>query len=339
LAVDLFFFLSGFVLTHVYASGLAGERNWRAVGKFLWARFCRIYPASLFTIAVIGLQYAIGTLYLPSEVSVKTQLIAATMLMQVPWLDTIILNSPAWSVSAECYAYLLFPFVVPIVCRLRGRIAAVVCVALLVEIAVDHTIFSHDDQRWGWGALIRALPEFTVGIFTYRAYSERLFRTIWEKDTTLIAIMAVIIGALLVGISDGPIVILLLALLLASVCNSGRMAGILNVKPLRWLGEVSYSVYIFQMVPLMFAATIAGELVDHGFGGVRFQAIAALLALGSGALVHRCVDLPVRAALRRLPDRVKAFAAADRDADPGRDAETSAVPVLSPGIAASERNV
>ena len=48
LAVDLFFFLSGFVLTHVYAATSCEEWSWRAVGRFLWARFCRIYPASLF---------------------------------------------------------------------------------------------------------------------------------------------------------------------------------------------------------------------------------------------------------------------------------------------------
>jgi peptidoglycan/LPS O-acetylase OafA/YrhL len=40
-------------------------------------------------------------------------------------------------------------------------------------------------------------------------------------------------------------------------------------------------------------------------------AIAALFAVVSGALVHRCVDVPVRAALRRLPDRATAFIAAD----------------------------
>jgi peptidoglycan/LPS O-acetylase OafA/YrhL len=47
LAVDLFFVPSGFVLTHVYGRRFGEERNWRTVNRFLWARFCRIYPASL----------------------------------------------------------------------------------------------------------------------------------------------------------------------------------------------------------------------------------------------------------------------------------------------------
>src|SRR6266404_6750557 len=322
LAVDLFFFLSGFVLTHVYGNRFADERSWQTVGKFLWARFCRIYPASLFTVGIFVLLYATGRTPFPPGISFKDQLIAALLLMQVPWLDDILINGPSWSISAEWYAYLLFPFAVPMICRLRGRAAAVFCTMLLIGIAIDHMIFTHEQQDWGWGALARALPEFMVGVFAYRSYSERLFRKIWEKDATLIAVVALIVAACLRGTSDGLIVILLVALLLASVCNSGRLAGILNAGPLRWLGEVSYSVYIFQMLPLMVAVSLSQVLVAYGFGGSRFEAIAALFVIGSGVLVHRCVDLPVRTALRRLPDRVARFTL------PYRDANTIATPKL-----------
>jgi len=41
LAVDLFFMLSGFVLTHAYADRLAEGLSWRA---FLVARLVRLYP-------------------------------------------------------------------------------------------------------------------------------------------------------------------------------------------------------------------------------------------------------------------------------------------------------
>jgi peptidoglycan/LPS O-acetylase OafA/YrhL len=315
LAVDLFFFLSGFVLTHVYRSRFAEERGWQAIGKFLWARFCRVYPASVFATAVFVLAFTVGRLPLPAGISFKEQLIAALLLMQVPWLDTVVINGPSWSISAEFYGYLLFPFIVPVICRVRGRMAAVLGAALLLEIMIDHIIFSHDQQDWGWGAMLRVLPEFTAGIFAYRSYSERLLRKIWEKDVTLVGVVAMIVATCFAGVSDGPIVILLLALLLASVCNSGRMAAILNARPLRWLGEVSYSVYIFQTPPLMVAVAFSSLLVAHGLAGAWFSVLAALLALGSGVLVHRCVDLPVRAALRRLPDRVASLTIPYRDAD------------------------
>jgi hypothetical protein len=56
-------------------------------------------------------------------------------------------------------------------------------------------------------------------------------------------------------------------------------------------------------------------LVAYGLGGWRCFVITALLAIGRGALVHRCIDLPVRAARRPLPDRRIAFAAVRRGAE------------------------
>ena len=165
-----------------------------------------------------------------------------------------------------------------------------------------------------WGALIRALPEFVVGVFAYRFYSERIFRRFWEKDTTLICILMIIIAAFLADVSDGAIVVLLLALLLASVCNSGKFIEIFDARILRWLGEASYSIYIFQILPFMVAVSLSQMFVACGLSGSRFQVIATLFAIGGGVLVHRCVDVPARAALRRLPDRMMIFAAADRAA-------------------------
>jgi peptidoglycan/LPS O-acetylase OafA/YrhL len=138
----------------------------------------------------------------------------------------------------------------------------------------------------------------------YRAYSEQLFRRFWQHDVTLVGIGATIVIACVADVPDPLINILLLALLLAAVSNSGRMAGFLQIRLLRWLGDVSYSVYIFQMSAFTLVVGLSSILVEHGLGGWRFEALAALLALGCGVLVHRCIDVPVRAALRPLPGRL-----------------------------------
>jgi peptidoglycan/LPS O-acetylase OafA/YrhL len=312
LAVDLFFFLSGFVLTHVYGRRLTEQKSWPAIRRFLWARFCRIYPASFFTTAVFVLAYTVGNLSFPADASFTKQLVAALLLLQVPWLDHIVINGPSWSISAEWYAYLLFPFIVPLICRLSARKAAIFGILLLLAVAVGHTVFSHEQQIFGWGALTRALSEFFVGAFAYRSYSVGIFSRFWEKDATLIGISIIIVAACLTDASDGAIVVLLLAFLLASVCNSGKLTDVLNARPLRWFGEISYSIYIFQILPLTVAVNLAGIFVASGLGGFRFEVIAALFAFGSCVLVHRCVDVPVRAVLRHLPDRMMVFAAAHR---------------------------
>ena len=138
-------------------------------------------------------------------------------------------------------------------------------------------------------------------------------------------------NGLFCGGSDGLIVVLLLALLLASVCNSGRILRLLSLSPLIWVGEISYSLYIFQKIPLVLAVLLSGWLVTHGYGGAWLPLLAILLPLGCGALVHRYVDVPARAGLRLLPDRVMAFAAGSRSA------LTTPLPPIS--TAAPKRNL
>jgi peptidoglycan/LPS O-acetylase OafA/YrhL len=322
LAVDLFFLLSGFVLAHVYGRRLAEDRSRAALAKFLWARFCRIYPTSLFAATVFVL--CLGRFEFPTWSALETQLVPSLFLTQIPWLDRVVLNPPSWSISAELYAYLLFPLLVPIVFRLSVRAALTLGAILLIGVAANGTFLDHEQQVGGWRALLRAVPEFTVGVFAYRAYSEGVLRTVCRSDTTLLGVVALIFAACAARLSDGPIVVLLLALLMAAVSNNGRAKRLLNIRPLRWLGDVSYSLYIFQALPLSLMLILSGVLAAHGIVGFRLQALAVLLALGSGVLVHRCVDVPVRATLRRLPDRVIALTV------PYRRAEMRLVTAASP---------
>jgi peptidoglycan/LPS O-acetylase OafA/YrhL len=315
LAVDLFFFLSGFVLTHVYGNLLAEDRPWRAVGGFLWARFCRIYPASAFAAGVCVLQFTLGGVRFPAGQSLAAQLIGNLTLMQVPWLDSVLLNPPSWSISAEFYAYLMFPFLVPLMLRLKTPAVLGIGAALLTAIAVAHG-FDGYDRGAGWPALIRALPEFAAGVVAYRCYSHQFLRGFWQRDATLASVIALIVAACFAGASDGAVVMLLLALLMASVCNTGRSSRFIDARPLRWLGEVSYSLYIFQASLFLLLIQIAPVLARHGLSDVWLVSLAVPLALASGAIVHRCVDKPARAMLRELPDRVMALAAAHRGARP-----------------------
>ena len=111
--------------------------------------------------------------------------------MQVPWLDEVVINGPSWSISAECYAYLLFPFVMPTIYRMRARTTATIGIMILIVIAISGS----QTHIFGWGALGRALPEFIIGALTYRCYSERLFWKFWEKDIVLIAVGLILIWA------------------------------------------------------------------------------------------------------------------------------------------------
>ena len=56
LGVELFFVLSGFILSHVYLASF-GEKRFR-YPDFLWARLARIYPVHLVTLVGLGVMVA-----------------------------------------------------------------------------------------------------------------------------------------------------------------------------------------------------------------------------------------------------------------------------------------
>jgi peptidoglycan/LPS O-acetylase OafA/YrhL len=303
LGVDLFFVLSGFVLTHVYVPGFLGDASWRSVGAFLWARVARLYPVHLFVAALL---VAGGSAQGLSGLEVLDNF----LLILVPWPIHAI-NPPSWSLSAEWYAYLLFPLMVGYLWRCNGRIAAALCFALLLglDIVVVGVFGNLREIGVGWGALARALPEFAVGVITYRAFSDPRVAGMWRSDAAFLAVAASLVLAVEFVPNDGVVVALLPLLLLAAVSNAGLAARLLNAAPLRWMGDISYSVYLgqtiaFSVAPMM-AATGLGPLL--GLNGLRAFTVAATLAIGT--LIYRCVEVPCRTLLRRAPDGVRRLAA------------------------------
>lgn len=109
-AVPGFFVLSGWVLAHNYREAFRkGEVSWI---RFLGLRLARIYPVHLATLAAVGVLVAGATLSghsVGGAYSFKA-LIAQLLLMQA-WIPGVIMswNYPAWSISSEWFAYLLFP--------------------------------------------------------------------------------------------------------------------------------------------------------------------------------------------------------------------------------------
>lgn len=110
LGVDVFFILSGFILTHVY---LQGDRA-PNYGRFLAARLARIYPAHLFILlAMLGLVLIAPVFGVGLEPGRFNPVdFAGTLLLVQAWFpreSMALWNGPAWSLSAEWFAYLAFP--------------------------------------------------------------------------------------------------------------------------------------------------------------------------------------------------------------------------------------
>jgi len=71
-------------------------------------------------------------------------------------------------------------------------------------------------------------------------------RVVKRRDVTLLSIISGLILLLHVGAPDLLIIILFPGLILAAVGNTGYAASFLNGRLLKWLGDISYSLYLIH---------------------------------------------------------------------------------------------
>jgi peptidoglycan/LPS O-acetylase OafA/YrhL len=123
-SVGFFFVLSGFVLAHSqHRPGAAIVPTSKL--KFWWARATRIVPLywlGLLLAAPFAYRIALATHVKGGHVFLAESFAAASTMQQAWFPDfATVWNPPGWSLSAEVFFYLCFPFFAPPVLRLERR--------------------------------------------------------------------------------------------------------------------------------------------------------------------------------------------------------------------------
>lgn len=99
------------------------------------------------------------------------------------------------------------------------------------------------------------------------------------------------------GVAVGTAYAVLVALLLPSLLAGGPLSRLLSVKPLRFLGERSYSLYLIQSIAGWMLAGLVPQLAHpRTLTAVGVTAVALLMA----DLLYRWVELPMIALGRRV---------------------------------------
>jgi len=316
--VDFFFILSGFIIAHVYGAGLERGLSSFPYARFLYLRWCRIYPLHA---AVLGLFVAFeliawalhaGLGLVPGfELFSGTHTLSgiATHLLLVnalPVHDQLLWNFPAWSISAEWIAYLTFPLLALLLQRRRPLVSwlnLVVVLGLLNLLALTNggRLALHHD----WGA-VRCVLEFSMGILVYEAYRRGSLDAVLRSDAAVALTLLWILFAMSQWVRDIFIVPGFAALVLCAARNDGLVKRMFASRALRQLGEISYSIYmvnilIFQVVHFVWFASGWGPF------GAKFSLGASwvvwLAAMGLVVVIahasHRLIEKPARAWLRR----------------------------------------
>ncbi|WP_396594626.1 acyltransferase family protein [Brevundimonas sp. R86498] len=319
LGVELFFVLSGFILSHVYLAA-HGEKRFH-YGSFLWARLARVYPlhlATLLGVGVLGLGAVAAGLAINGNILSWASL-PANLLMVHAWgfAPEAGWNHPSWSISAEWFAYLAFPLFAAVAWRLRERpvVAVVGAIAFLVGLYAAFEAlagFPLTQATIAWGAL-RIVPCFALGCALYLVHRRfSLPRPGWIAAGSAVTLIA----AASLQAPDALIVPLCGGLILALAALPNARAGWLASRPAVYLGEISYSVYMV-VVPWKLLAVNAASMLTGG--GDRLQVfvwLSVVLTLPLvAAISYHLVEYPARRALRGLAERRAARARA-RQNDP-----------------------
>jgi peptidoglycan/LPS O-acetylase OafA/YrhL len=307
--------LSGYIIAYRYLGTLPWSRlDFR---DFLVRRLARIYPLQLVTlllaIAMIVVAVSIG-ITVPSPDNFTVWGAVQDLLLIRGWepFPHQGWNFPAWSLSAEWFAYLLFPAIalfIGVVRRRRLGLLLVLAGCLVLEGLGALLLPSFNGMPH---PLLRVLAGFVAGVAIFAIGRPRV-------RPGFLTVIGVISLALLITtagrIGSDPV-----RAMVALVLSGGIVIGLahgagpairwLSSRPLEYGGRISYGVYMIHGIVLMIGGALLAVLVQRVPQATFLQwPIAArvgillvplILVLVLGAALYHLVERPAQGWIGRL---------------------------------------
>ncbi len=308
IGVDVFFVISGYLITsHIIGSAIPNDRTFSIPGFYV-RRVRRLLPAALTTIAVT---LAAVLIFVPDSLWIDFghQALSTTLYFE-NWrlaADAVNYSAPAvntspfqhfWSLSVEEQFYLAWPLLIVVFASVGGksdvRRKRSVALLLLGVTALSFAYCVYDTRRdpaaayfvtptriweFGLGGLLAMTPLGRLG---------RLTRSI----LSLIGFAVILVSARkLSDVSAFPGWLALAPTLGATAVIAGgsprgpSLTPIFELGPVQWLGDISYSVYLWHWPLLLLAPFVLDKPVGTSDKLVLLVATLAV-AWGSKTFVE-----------------------------------------------------
>jgi len=309
--VDLFFILSGFVLTHVYVT--AREEGRFQFGRFLIARIARIYPLHLAMLAFLGVvaisATRLGVPFEPDRFPLAD--LPAHLLMVHAWgfAPNLGWNGPSWSISAEWFAYLAFPAYLMIAVALKRRPWALVTIAVVLFFLLDQVhlrLFGETlpmaTERFG---VIRIIPEFLIGVALYRLGQAWQLPKMLAR-VSLAAVVLVYLFSAHMAVDDRVLALLGAPLIFLLAELDRHAATQANKGIFVYLGDISYAIYMIHVPFFMVAFNLLQDVLGVIAETMSTGLFAGLLVImiGVSSLTYEFFEKPARTGIRGMGNRV-----------------------------------
>jgi peptidoglycan/LPS O-acetylase OafA/YrhL len=306
------------------------------VRRFLIQRLGRVYPLHVFMLLCFVawetlrlLTHSEGAFAGPNAApGVITNLL---LVQSMGVHDSLTWNGPAWSISTEWWSYVLFA----LVCAWLGmRNWVLLATAIAAPILLLHLSASGMDTTYDWG-YVRCVFGFALGVACYRIYS--LAAPVVRSPgvaTMTVAECAIVFSVVAFVSAAGtspmsfmaPFVFAAAVLIFAA--EGGLVSRVFHSRPLKWLGMVSYSIYLTHFFFVLILPPVVKRIVHQdlwtpmqlpdsqwvlAFGrneveGTLFYAAVVAVTLAASALTYRFIEVPGREWTRKWLARPQASA-------------------------------
>ena len=326
IGVNLFFILSGYILSYVYLTTSKGS----SINSFqFWkSRFARIYPVYAFAFIIeipLVIEHIIQRKDHFRELAIAVLTLGVNLSLIQSWAPVLKWrwNPPSWTLSVEAFFYLLFPVLGLLVWKtfenrkmfpwLTGCFFLLLFPSLILW-ATNPQGLKETDVQWVYLNPILRIPEFLLGVLLLKWQLTITDSTLNKGKASSILLWIGLIGMIgCFAISNTiPTYVLrsgffdptFMCLISGIALSRGSISDILSFPPLVLLGEASYSIYIFQAPILEWFVKLSRifnvDLVFPGDTNRPFLFIIYLVVLIAFSLFSfKFIESPLREKIRK----------------------------------------
>jgi peptidoglycan/LPS O-acetylase OafA/YrhL len=308
IGVDVFFVVSGFLITSLLLAELQRTGSIR-LARFWSRRARRLLPASSLVIVTTLL---VGTTVLDplslTDLS-RDALAAATFTINIvlawrenDYLAADLAPSPLlhfWSLALEEQFYLVWPLLLQLVAgyrhHRRAAVAGLIVVAWPISFAAA-MVLTPRNQPWAFFSLsTRAWELLTGAALAFLVLHAQRLPAVVRAALSWMGLAAIVAAAVHFDLATrfpGPAALVPVGATAAVILGGPLLGrgpvGLLNLRPMTWVGQRSYSIYLWHWPALVLVEAELGPLA-------AWERVATLLAsVAIAAVTYRILENPVR---------------------------------------------
>ncbi|HEY3694523.1 acyltransferase family protein [Phenylobacterium sp.] len=311
--VDVFFVISGYLITSIIRDDLARDRF--SILRFYERRVRRILPV-LFGVLIVT-TVAATALFLPEDFRNFGKSLLATALFgsnvqfwrEADYFDAPALTKPllhTWSLAVEEQFYILIPPALMLLSRWRSQwlVLGVLGVSVAASLAVSVWAVDHAPRAAFYLLPARAWELLIGSLLAYGAFPKIKHQAAVELLGAA-GLLAILASAALYteatpfpGLAALPPTVGALLVLYSGEGRATAVSRLLAVQPLRFVGLISYSLYMWHW-PIIVLARYWNIRPITGLGAVGLVAASLFAAWLSWRYIERPFRAPQAARLPR----------------------------------------